>query len=350
VRRFDYAFLGHGVVPASIANLAGAIRELKGVESGRMDLFPGMFSSLERIARVESVKGSNAIEGIVTTDQRIREIVNGNTAPLNHDEMEIAGYRDALDIVHNNYPTMEVNGSTILELHKTMLSHTPQSGGAFKGSDNVVMEMDTFGARHIRFKPTSAAETPAAMEQLILAYMSALSDSSINSLLLTPCLVLDFLCIHPFADGNGRISRLLSLLTLYKSGFDVGKYLSFEEQINSAKPQYYESLKMSSEGWHTKENSYFPYMENFLATLLVCYRKLDERFDIVQGKRATKARRIEAAVLRSIKPISKKEISDLFPDISPTTIEVVLGKMVRNGEVTKLGEVRSTKYIKKTGQ
>jgi len=350
MRKFDYTFLGQGMVPTGIANLAGAIREIKGMESGRMNLFPDMFSSLEQIARVESVKGSNAIEGIVTTDQRIREIVNGNTAPLNHDEMEIAGYRDALDIVHSNYPTMETNGPTILELHRTMLSHTPQGGGAYKGSDNVVMEMDMFGARRTRFTPVTAAETPAAMEQLVLAYTSARSDSSINSLLLTPCLVLDFLCIHPFPDGNGRVSRLLSLLALYKSGFDAGKYVSFEEQINSAKPQYYEALKMSSEGWHTNENSYFPFMENFLTALLICYRKLNERFDIVQGKRTTKAERIEAAVLRSMKPISKKEISDLFPDISPTTIEAALGRMVRNGEITKTGEVRSTKYIKKTGQ
>jgi Fic family protein len=350
MRRFDYTFLGQGMVPASIANLTGAIREIKAMESGRIGLFPGMFSSLERIARVESVKGSNAIEGIVTTDQRIREIVNGNTAPLNHDEMEIAGYRDALDIVHSNYRTMQINGPTILELHKTMLSYTPQSGGAYKGADNVIMEVDTFGARRIRFTPVAAAETPAAMEQLILAYMSARSDSSINSLLLTPCLVLDFLCIHPFTDGNGRMSRLLSLLTLYKSGFDAGKYVSFEEQINSTKPRYYEALKMSSEGWHTNENSYFPFIEDFLTTLLICYRKLNERFDIVQGKRATKAERVEAAVLRSIKPISKKEISDLFPDISPTTIEAALGRMVRNGEIAKTGGARSTKYVKKIGQ
>lgn len=350
MRRFDYTFLGHGAVPASIANLAGAIGEIKGMETGRTGLFPDLFSSLEQIARVESVKGSNAIEGIVTTDRRIREIVNGNTAPLNHDEMEIAGYRDALDLVHNNYRTMEMNGPSILGLHKTMLSHTPQGGGAYKNSDNVVMEMDMFGTRRIRFRPVAAVETPAAMEQLIMAYMSARSDSSISSLLLTPCFVLDFLCIHPFSDGNGRISRLLSLLALYKSGFDAGKYVSFEEQINNTKPQYYEALKMSSEGWHTNENSYFPFMENFMTTLLTCYRKLNERFDIVQGKHTTKAERIAAAVLHSMKPISKKEIADLFPDISPTTIEAVLGKMVRNGEITKTGEVRSTKYIKKTGQ
>lgn len=349
MRKFDYTFLGQGMVPAGVANLVGAIREIKGMESRRMDLFPDMFSSLEQIARLESVRGSNAIEGIVTTDQRIREIVNGNTAPLNHDEMEIAGYRDALDIVHNNYPTMQINGPTVLELHRTMLSRTPQGGGAYKGSDNVVMEMDTFGTRRIRFQPVAAVETPAAMEQLILAYMSARSDSSINSLLLTPCFVLDFLCIHPFPDGNGRMSRLLSLLALYKSGFDAGKYVSFEEQINNGKPQYYEALKMSSEGWHTNENSYFPFMENFLTTLLICYRKLNERFDIVQEKRTAKAGRIEAAVLRSMKPISKKEISDLFPDISPTTIEAALGRMVRNGEITKTGGARSTKYIKKTG-
>src|SRR5450756_2042671 len=197
--------------------------------------------------------------------------------------MEIVGYRDALGLIRSNYPTMEIDSPTILGLHRTMLSYTPQGGGAYKGADNVIMAIDTFGARHIRFTPVTAAETPEAMEQLFLAYMSARSDSSINSLLLTPCFVLDFHCIHPFTDGNGRMSRLLSLLMLYKSGFDAGKYVSFEEQINSAKSQYYEALRVSSKDWHTNTNSYFPFMGNFLTTLLICYRKLNERFDIVQG-------------------------------------------------------------------
>ncbi|MEG2081566.1 MAG: Fic family protein, partial [Oscillospiraceae bacterium] len=167
------------------------------------------------------------------------------------------------------------------------------------------MEVDADGNRKVRFRPTPAEETAKAMEQLELAYMDARGNASINQLLLIPCVILDFLCIHPFRDGNGRMSRLLSLLLLYKNGFDAGKYVSFEEQINEYKTYYYESLKQSSIGWDTNENSYFPFIENFLSTLFMCYKELDKRFAVVQGKRITKKARVEATILNSLTPMSK---------------------------------------------
>ena len=207
------------------------------------------------------------------------------------------------------------------------------------------MEVDEIGRRRIRFNPVGANETKDAMEQMIMAYMDARDNPNISKLLLIPCVILDFLCIHPFTDGNGRVSRLLSLLLLYKSGYDVGKYVSFEEQINNAKEYYYSSLQESSVGWHTNENSYIEFMENFLSTLYKCYKELDKRFSTVKGKRLNKTERIEKTVLNSVLPVSKSDICDLLQDVSPTTVESVLGKMVRDGLVRKLGQARATKYV-----
>lgn len=208
------------------------------------------------------------------------------------------------------------------------------------------IEVDADGNRHVRFRPTPAAETKAAMEQLELAYLDACSNANINQLLLIPCVILDFLCIHPFRDGNGRMSRLLSLLLLYKNGFDTGKYISFEEQINNYKAYHYEALRRSSDGWDTNESDYFPFIQNFLPTLYMCYKELDKRFAVVHGQKVTKTARIEATVLGSLTPISKAEICAIHPDISPTTVEAVLGKMVKSGQIKRIGASRNTRYVK----
>ena len=210
----------------------------------------------------------------------------------------------------------------------------------------MILEVDADGNHRVRFRPISAADTPKAMEQLELAYLAARGDANVNQLLLIPCVILDFLCIHPFRDGNGRMSRVLSLLLLYRNGYDAGKYVSFEEQINNYKAYYYEALRQSSEGWDTNENSYFPFMENFLSTLYLCYKELDKRFAVVNGKRITKKARIEATVLNSLTPLSKAEICRILPDVSPTTVEAVLGAMVKSGAIKRLGTSRAARYIK----
>jgi len=345
---FDYSFLERGMLPAGLVNVVIAITGLRARESRLKENYPDVFTRLESIAKVQSVKGSNAIEGIVTSDQRVNEIVNQNSAPLNHNEAEIAGYRDALNLIHENHDSLDIRERDILHLHEIMLSYTPVSGGAYKQNDNVIMEVDAAGRRRVRFSPTPAGETAAAMEQLVLAFMDARSSYSVNQLLLIPCFILDFLCIHPFADGNGRMSRLLSLLLLYKNDYNAGKYISFEEQINKGKWDYYDSLRLSSDGWHENTNRYFPFIENFVATLLYCYKELDKRFAAVHAKKVNKRGRVEATVLNSLLPISKQEICYVLPDVSPTTVEAVLAAMVRNGIVDKVGSGKNTKYIKRT--
>jgi Fic family protein len=346
MRYFDYSFLDHGLLSAGLVNRVGAISTLQEREGERKVKFGDVFTKLESIAKVQSVKGSNEIEGIITSDQRINEIVNQNSAPLNHNEAEIAGYRDALNLIHQEGSRLDIREADILRLHEILLSYSPIAGGRYKENDNVILEI-IGGVRRVRFSPTPAAETAEAMEQLVLAYMDARSNYNINQLLLIPCFILDFLCIHPFADGNGRMSRLLSLLLLYKNGFDAGRYISFEEQINRMKVQYYQSLKDSSLGWHEGTNSYFPFMEHFLTALLYCYKELDKRFAVVNSAKITKRGRIEATVLNSSLPISKQEICYILPDVSATTVEAVLGEMVKKGQIRKIGAARSSKYIKK---
>ena len=350
MKKFDYSFLNNGLLPARIVNMTSSIYSLKTMANVRKDKNVKVFTELESVAKIQSVKSSNAIEGIVTSDERIKAIVSGSSAPLNHNEEEIVGYRDALNQVHTNYQYIEFRQEDILRLHEIMLSVTGyEYGGRYKNTDNCIMEIDTFGNRKVRFRPISAIDTPNAMEQLVLAYTQARNDVNINQLLLIPCVILDFLCIHPFSDGNGRMSRLLSLLLLYKNGFDAGKYVSFEEQINKYKDLYYEALRVSSINWHDNTNDYFPFVENFLSMLYMCYKELDKRFAVVNGKRITKSARIEATVLNSLAPLSKSEICAILPDVSPTTVESVLGRMVRNGQVVKIGNARDVKYLRSNG-
>ena len=347
MRKFDYSFLDNGLLPANLINLTSNISSLKTMAGVRKDEYAQIFTELEAVAKVQSIKSSNEIEGIITSDERIQAIVNQNSAPLNHNEAEIAGYRDALNEIHLGYQHINFRERDILRLHEIMMSYAGDDfGGHYKTDDNVILEVDADGNRKVRFRPTPAEETPQAMEQLELAYTDARGDANINQLLLIPCVILDFLCIHPFRDGNGRMSRLLSLLLLYKNGFDAGKYVSFEEQINEYKAYYYDSLKKSSTGWDTNENSYFPFIENFLSTLYMCYKELDKRFAVVHGKRITKKTRVEATVLNSLTPISKAEICKILPDVSPTTVEAVLGAMVKDGQLRKIGSSRNTRYIR----
>ncbi len=347
MRKFDYSFLNNGLLPARLINLTSSIAALKTMAGVRKEEYAKIFTELEAVAKVQSVKSSNAIEGIVTSDERIAAIVNQDSAPLNHTEGEIAGYRDALNAIHLHHDALDFRESDILGLHDAMMRIAGYGySGQYKTEDNYIIEQDKDGNRRVRFKPTPACEVREAMEQLTLAYMEARSDADINQLLLIPCVILDFLCIHPFRDGNGRMSRLLSLLLLYKNGYDAGKYVSFEEQINSYKAYYYESLRESSVGWHENQNTYVPFIESFLSTLYMCYKELDKRFAVVHGKRITKSARIEATVLNSLVPISKAEICGILPDVSPTTVEAVLGKMLKDGQIRKIGQSKATRYQK----
>ncbi len=347
MRRFDYSFLKNLTVPVTFIQMAKTIYSLKAISNEKKLNNPDLFTALQKIAIVQSVKSSNAIEGIITTDKRIEEIVNESAAPLNHSEMEIAGYRDALSFIHQNHDSISLNEQTILNLHKILLSQTDLPyGGIYKTEDNVIRETYPDGTSRVRFAPVSASETKEAMIQLIYAYQDARDDAGVDQLLLIPCLILDFLCIHPFRDGNGRMSRLLTLLLLYKTDFDISKYISFEEQINKIKGKYYEDLKTSSDGWIENKNNYVPFIQNFMYTLCLCYKELDKRFLTLSTGKVSKKQRVEDIVLSAFIPVSKKEIHDLLPDVGVGTIEAVLGGMLKDGKIIKIGTTKNCRYIK----
>lgn len=345
---FDYSFLKNDLLPAQLVSLVSNISTLKVMSAFRKKENETAFRKLEDAAKIESIKASNAIEGIVTTDQRVRAIAGGS-APLNHTEAEIAGYRDVLSEVHVNFAAHDFRESDIRAFHAQMMRlANPLTDGSYKTDDNVIAERMPDGRRVVRFQPASAAETPEAMRQLVLAYAEARDDAAISKLLLVPCVILDFLCVHPFTDGNGRLSRLLTLLLLYRNGFDVGKYISFEGAVNGRKAEYYAALKESSEGWRDNQPRYFPFMVDFLTTLYSCYNELDKRFASTNAGKATKKSRIESTVLNSFTPLSKADICGILPDVSPTTVEAVLGEMVRGGRVRRIGAGRASRYVRRT--
>ena len=344
---FSYDFLKDELLPSQLVTLAANVSSLKAASAFRREKHEDAYSDLELLAKIESVRASNAIEGIVTTDARIREIVAEGGAPQNHTEAEIAGYRDVLNEIHTNAAAHDFRESDIRSFHAQMMRLADLSAdGSYKTDDNVIAERMPDGRRVVRFQPTPAVETPEAMQQLVLAYQEARDDVAINKLLLIPCVILDFLCVHPFRDGNGRLSRLLSLLLLYRNGFDAGRYVSFEGIINAHKAEYYQALKDSSVGWNENQPRYVPFIVNFLTTLYGCYSELDRRFASVNAKRVTKKSRIKATVLNSLTPISKSEICGILPDVSPTTVEAVLGELVREKRVRILGAARATRYLR----
>lgn len=346
MRKYDYSFLKKDI-PGNIVGLSDVITDLKSKEEFRKLQYEETFESLRKKAIIESVKGSNAIEGIVTTDTRIRDIVAGAT-PITHDELEISGYKDALNLIHAEYKNLDIDEDTICMLHKMIEEHTnTDNAGTYKRNNNFIMEYNADGSRRIRFKPVSVKDTPPSMEQMLLALYEARQDSEISPLLLIPCFIVDFLCIHPFTDGNGRVSRLLTVLLLYSFGYDIVRYISFEGQVNKYKDNYYAALEQASASWHEGTNDYVPFIINFLQILYRCFKDLDESFMEISLKKAKKSERIESILLSAIVPISKQDIADKLPDVSIKTIELVLGKMVKENKIVKIGTYKDARYMRK---
>ena len=245
---------------------------------------------------------------------------------------------------------MDIDERQLLLLHEILLSHTQNpSRGRWKQNNNLIIERDGQGNRRVRFVPVTAIDTPKAMEQMILSFLEARSNSNINHLLLIPCFILDFLCIHPFEDGNGRMSRLLTLLLLYKSGYDVGKYVSIENIINKNKGSYYQKLYESSSLWAENKNSYWPFIQHFLLVLSLAYNELSDRYNIIKDKKLSKSERVEETIKRTLGKISKEEIHHFWPDIALNTIEMELSRLLKEGLIEKVGETKSASYIWKGG-
>ena len=312
------------------------------MEGIRRRNYPKDYSAMEGIARLASVKSSNWIEGIVTTDERIREIVQRGGTPMTHPEEEIAGYRDALDMIHRDSGYIGFDRGTVLNLH-SMLNAKGSEKNSFKNVDNAIISIDSQGQRHLVFEPVPASETEEHMEQLFLAYRE-LSTQEYEPLLYIPCIILDYLCIHPFLDGNGRTSRLITMLLLYREGIDVCRYVSMDEHIASTVSEYYASLRMSSDGWMENNWSYFPFIRYFLRMLLECYIDLDTRFAIVDGRKIGRTETVENVIRGSVAPISIRQIQAVLPDVSLYTIQKSVKTLLSEGKIEKVGITKGSRY------
>lgn len=336
---FKYEF----EINSEILSMITLLHEYK----GRQELLSGAnqdkLTTLTKIAKIQSIGASNRIEGIFTTDKRLKQLTEEKVEPINRSEQEIAGYRDVLNTIHENYQYIDLSPNVILQLHRDLYNYS-SGGGNFKISDNVIAETDTEGNQKVRFVPVPAFQTSEFMKNLCKEFSIVFFENKIDKLLLIPMFILDFLCIHPFNDGNGRMSRLLTLLLAYQAGYMVGKYISVEMLIEKTKETYYESLQCSSVGWHDNKNSYEPFLKYFLGVLIKAYKEFENR--VIYLKNFKKSDRIRMLFDKTVGSLSKKQIMEIYPDISKVTAERTLINLVKTGYIRKIGNGRATSYVK----
>lgn len=346
MRSFGYKEEWKKLLTPEIVMYLTRIHEFKGEQTLFIEAKADTLSQLVDIAKIQSTEASNKIEGIYTSDERLKALVKDSTRPRTRNEREIAGYRDVLNTIHENHDYIPPKPSIILQLHRDLYKFEGMDiGGRYKTSDNIIEEQDAEGNKSVRFRPVPAWETPEAIEKLCQSYDEALNSENIDALIIIPMFVLDFLCVHPFNDGNGRLSRLLTLLLLYRSGYIVGKYISIEKLIEQTKEIYYESLQLSSAGWHENKNDYEPFVKYMLGVIVAAYRDFSSRVSLLTTQGMSKPDRVKEIIRSTLGPITKTEILAKCPDISQVTVQRALADLVDKGDIVKLGGGRYTKYI-----
>lgn len=350
MRTFDYSQLAERTWDSSILNLVAKIHECK----GRQELFirqkPMELSRLVEIAKVQSTEASNRIEGIVTTATRMKQLLEERTAPRNRDEDEIMGYRDVLNTIHESNEYIPIRPNYILQLHRDLLKRTGLSyAGHFKNTQNYISETKVDGTVVTRFTPVAPYDTPEAVERLCSAYERAVAEEKIDALILIPTFICDFLCIHPFNDGNGRMSRLLTLLLLYKNGYSVGKYISIEKEIEKTKDRYYDVLEESDLGWHEEKNDPTPFIRYMLQVILSCYLEFEERVGLMteKGGRSTAYDIVKKYAQDKIGKFTASDVIVASPKIGRSSVLSALKKLTEEGFIKKEGASRNIFYVRK---
>ena len=345
MRNYDYTEKWEKLLTPKIVSMLTQIHEYKGEQALFIEAKADVLTKLVEIAKIQSTESSNKIEGIFTTDARLKALVMDKTHPKTRNEREIAGYRDVLNMIHDSYEYIPAKPSTILQLHRDLYKFGSYDvGGKYKSADNIIEEEDELGNKFVRFKPVPAWETPDNINSLFDAFNEQMDKGQVDPLILIPMFILDFLCIHPFSDGNGRMSRLLTLLLLYRSGYIVGKYISIEKMIEVSKDSYYDCLQASSYKWHENENDYEPFVEYMLRVILAAYREFSSRVEVLITSGISKPERIREIIKWNLGTITKTEIMNRCPDISQATVQRALADMLKTGEIIKIGGGRFTKY------
>lgn len=346
MRTFNYSVIKDHKWDSEILSLIAAIYK----EAGKQELYlkqrPQELEKLVEIAKIQSTQSSNAIEGIVTTSTRIKQLVEEKTAPKNRDEQEIAGYRDVLNIIHESFDAIPITQNYILQLHKILYSHMNNPlAGRTKNVQNYISATYPDGSVKTLFTPLAPFETPEALDRICEEYNRVIGNMELEPLIAIPVFIHDFLCIHPFNDGNGRMSRLLTTLLLYRNGFYVGKYVSLEAKIAKNKDLYYDALAKSQTGWHEGTEDAVPFIKYILGTILAAYKDFEERFALVETKLSA-LETVRLATQNKIGRFTKQDIRELCPSLSISSIEGALRKMVAYGELKREGNGKSTCYFR----
>lgn len=346
MRNFDYSELAKSLWDSEIIGLVAQIHEYKGRQELYLKQKPAELDRLIEIAKVQSTEASNEIEGIRTTNTRLLQLVKDKTTPRNRDEEEIMGYRDVLNTIHENFEYIPITSNYILQLHRDLYKYSHKSiGGTFKNSQNYISATDANGREFVLFTPLPPYETPTAIKAICDSYNRIIAAQDIDALLLIPVFIHDFLCIHPFNDGNGRMSRLLTTLLLYRSGYVIGRYISLESKIAKNKNLYYDALEQCQKGWHENEEDPAPFIKYLLQTILAAYRDFEERVALVAEKLPA-IEMVRRAVYNKIGKFTKSEVMELCPTLSKASVENSIKQLVEQGLLLKHGSGRSTFYTR----
>lgn len=347
MRDFNYGKLRNIKWDNEVLGLVAQIHEYKGKQALFLKQKPATLEKLVEIAKIQSTESSNKIEGIVTTAVRIKQLCDQKTTPRNRDEEEISGYRDALSLIHESYEYIPIKSSYILQLHQVLYRYSQRGiGGRFKNTQNYITEIKESGEQIVRFMPLDPFETPTAIEKMCESFNRETDACEIDPLILIPAFIVDFLCVHPFNDGNGRMSRLLTTLLLYRAGYVVGKYVSLESKIEKTKESYYKALEKSDINWNREENDLTPFIKYILGTVLAAYRDFEQRVILVEDK-SSAIDLVRNAVNNTIGKFTKSDIMELVPSVGKTSVENSLKILIEEGVIGRDGKGKATFYFRK---
>lgn len=333
-------------VPMNIVRIISKINEYKGKQDLYYQQSPEIIKTLKEVAVIQSTKASNSIEGIVINDARLKDIMKDNVKPQGRSEEEIAGYRDVLSTIHSSWNEIPITSSIIRQLHRDLYKFSPIDGGNWKNGDNVIQEISSSGEKKIRFRPVSAFKTQDAMDELCSYFNDSAYKNEVEPLIMICTFVFDFLCIHPFDDGNGRMARLLTLLLLYKSGYEVGKFISIEKIIEESKESYYDTLGSSSQSWHEGKHNLFPWLEYMLGVIIAAYKEFESRVGTIEEEKGNKIQRVIDAIEHFISSFTKSDIRRACPDVSDSTINRALERLRKEGTIESISAGRDAKWSK----
>lgn len=346
MRIFNYNLLKDRQWDSEILGLVAQIHEFKGRQELYLRQKPAVLDKLVEVAKIQSTEASNKIEGIVTTSTRVKQLYLEKTTPRNRDEEEIMGYRDVLNTIHESYEYIPLRSSYILQLHRDLYKYSEKSiGGRFKNTQNFIAETQPDGNQTVRFIPLAPYETPEAIDAICESFNQAIDSCIVDPLVLIPIFINDFLCIHPFNDGNGRMSRLLTTLLLYRCGYVVGRYISIESKIEKTKATYYDVLEQSGLHWHEANNDPAPFIKYLLSIVLSAYRDFESRVDVFSEKLSA-YELVRNAIDSKIGKFTKSDIMELVPSLSKSSVENVLKKLTQENTIKRHGKGKSTFYTR----